>query len=430
MIRFLFKGLMRDRSRSLFPLLTVFAGVMLTVCLHSWLSGSVSSLIQSTAHYSTGHVRVLTRAYAKEAAQNPNDLALLGIDTLIGELSSRYRDLLWTPRIQFGGLLDVPDAKGETRAQSPVSGLAIDLLHPESPEWKVFDVRQSLVRGHEPRKEGEILLGDELALKLRIGPGDTATLITSTMYGSMSITNFVVAGTVRFGIAAMDKGTVIADLSDAQRALDMQNGAGEILGFFGDDLYHEERAKEVTADFNTLHAVHAGTPPETGSFLPVMGTLRTESGMSDYLDYIDVFSGVIVAVFVIAMSVVLWNAGLTGSLRRYGEIGIRLAIGEDKTHVYFSLLAESIMIGFIGSILGTAIGLAVAWYGEVHGLDLGAVLKDSSMLFPNVVRARITPVTYLIGFLPGLLATFLGTAISGIGIYRRQTSELFKELAS
>jgi len=430
MIRFLFKGLMRDRSRSLFPLLTVFAGVMLTVCLHSWLSGSVSSMIQSTAHYSTGYVRVLTRAYAKEAAQNPNDLALLGVDTLLGELSSRYRDLLWTPRIQFGGLFDIPDTNGETRAQSPVSGLAIDLFNPGSPEWKVFDIRRSLIRGREPAKPGEILIGDELALKLRVGPGDTATLITSTMYGSMSITNFVVSGTVRFGIAAMDRGTVIADVSDMQRALDMQNGAGEILGFFADDFYHEERASEVTADFNRLHPVPPGSPPDAGSFLPVMGTLRTESGMSDYLDYIDVFSRIIVGVFVVAMSVVLWNAGITGSLRRYGEIGVRLAVGEDKTHIYFTLLAESIMIGFIGSLLGTAAGLGIAWYGQVHGLDIGSVLKDSSLMFPNVVRARITGATYLIGFFPGLLATFLGTAISGIGIYRRETSELFKELAS
>ena len=121
MISFLLKGLLRDRSRSLFPLLTVFLGVLLTVVLHSWLNGSVASLILSTAHFNTGHVRVLTRAYAREANQVPNDLALLGIDTLIAELRHDYPDLLWTPRIKFGGLLDVPDEKGETRAQIPVS---------------------------------------------------------------------------------------------------------------------------------------------------------------------------------------------------------------------------------------------------------------------------------------------------------------------
>ncbi|MGA9405541.1 MAG: FtsX-like permease family protein [Bacteroidota bacterium] len=429
MISFLFKGLVRDRSRSLFPFLTVLAGVVLTVFLHAWLNGAVSSIIQSTAHYSTGHVRVMTRAYQKEADQVPNDLALLGIDTLMTELKHDYSDLFWTPRIMFGGLLDIPDVNGETKAQAPVSGLGVDLLSAGSAEWKILNIRQALIKGRVPQKHGEILIGQELAEKLRIQPGDTATLISSTMYGSMSVTNFVIVGTVRFGIVAMDKGSMIADISDVQQALDMHDGAGEILGFFADDLYHEERADAVTADFNSRYKISSkDTLKGNISFAPVMGTLRTESGLSDYLDYVRLFSGVIIGVFVVAMSIVLWNAGLTGSLRRYGEIGVRLAVGEDKRHIYLSLLAESLMIGFIGSVAGTAIGLAVAYYGQVEGFDLGSVLKDSTMMMPNIIRADITPFTFVIGFLPGLLATFLGTAISGIGIYKRQTSELFKEL--
>jgi len=429
MISFLFKGLLRDKSRSLFPFLTVLAGVVLTVFLHAWLGGAVSSVIQSTAHYSTGHVRVMTRAYEKEADQVPNDLALLGIDTLMTELHREYSDLLWAPRIMFGGLLDIPDASGETRLQAPISGLAVDLLSAGSPEWKILNIRQALVKGRVPQKQGEMLIGEELSDKLKIQPGDTATLISSTMYGSMSVTNFVIVGTVRFGIVAMDKGTVIADLSDVQQALDMQRGAGEILGFFADDLYHEDRANVVTADFNSRYKNHSeDTVKGKALFTPIMGTLLTESGLSDYLDYVRVFSDVIIGVFIVAMSIVLWNAGLTGSLRRYGEIGVRLAVGEDKRHIYLSLLAESLMIGFIGTFAGTAIGLAVAYYGQVEGFDIGSVLKDSTMMMPNVIRASITPFTFVIGFLPGLLATFLGTAISGIGIYKRQTSELFKEL--
>jgi len=49
-------------------------------------------------------------------------------------------------------------------------------------------------------------------------------------------------------------------------------------------------------------------------------------------------------------------------------------------------------------------------------------------MMPNRIRARITPPDFYIGFIPGLISTVLGTALSGIGIYRRQTSMLFKEL--
>jgi len=39
----------------------------------------------------------------------------------------------------------------------------------------------------------------------------------------------------------------------------------------------------------------------------------------------------------------------------------------------------------------------------------------------------VTWVSYIIGFIPGLLATLLGTAIAGLGIFRRRTATLMKE---
>jgi putative ABC transport system permease protein len=128
------------------------------------------------------------------------------------------------------------------------------------------------------------------------------------------------------------------------------------------------------------------------------------------------------------MSIVLWNAGLTGSLRRYGEIGLRLAIGEETGHVYRSMMVESLFIGIAGSMAGTAIGVAIAYYLQVHGFDIGSMTKNSTMMISDVIRAQVEPFTFVIGFLPGILATFLGAAMSGIGIYKRQTSQLFKEL--
>ena len=71
MIRFLLKGLLRDRSRSLLPFITVVLGSALTVIGFSWTNGAMSSMIESGARFSTGHVKVMSRAYAKEADQAP-----------------------------------------------------------------------------------------------------------------------------------------------------------------------------------------------------------------------------------------------------------------------------------------------------------------------------------------------------------------------
>ncbi len=422
MIRFLLKGLLRDRTRSLFPFLIVTAGVMLIVFLHAWLNGARSSMVDSAARFRTGHASVTTRAYAVDPDRAPNEYALLGVDTLLATLRTRYPDLAWTPRITFGGLLDIPDERGETREQLPVSGFGVDLLSTDSPEWSILNIRPALVAGRAIRNHKEILITDELAHRLRVQPGQQATVISSTMDGSMAVANFTIAGTVRFGIAAMDRGTVLADLSDIQNTLDMENGASRIIGFFRDDLLHEQTAEKITGDFNAS----AGRIP--GRFAPVMGTLRTQSGLSDILEYVKLFSNIIVAIFGFAMSVVLWNAGLTGSLRRYGEFGLRLAVGEEKGHVYRSMITESLAIGVAGSAAGTGLGLACAYTLQVHGFDISSMMQDSTMMLTDVIRAQIEPATFVIGLGPGILATFLGSAVSGIGIYRRQTSQLFKEL--
>ncbi len=69
------------------------------------------------------------------------------------------------------------------------------------------------------------------------------------------------------------------------------------------------------------------------------------------------------------MSIVIWNTSLMSGIRRYGEVGVRLAIGEPKGHVYGSLLVESLMIAIIGSAIGTAVGLGFSYLLQEVGRD-------------------------------------------------------------
>jgi putative ABC transport system permease protein len=128
------------------------------------------------------------------------------------------------------------------------------------------------------------------------------------------------------------------------------------------------------------------------------------------------------------MSVVLWNTGLLGGLRRYTEFGLRLAMGEEKRHIYRTLIYEGILIGMIGSALGTMLGLGISFYLQEVGFSFGDALQSSTIMFPNIIKARIIPSAFYIGFIPGVIAMVMGNALSGRAIYKRETSQLFKEL--
>ena len=421
MYQFFIKGLLRDRQRSLLPIIVVTIGVMLAVLMHTWITGVLGDMIDFNSRFTTGHVKIMSRAYNENRGQNPNDLALMGTGELIDTLNREYPEMTWVERINFGGLVDAPDEQGNTKEQGPATGMAIDLLSPGSKEAERLNLRKSMIRGDIPSAPDEIVLSEEFAGKLKVGPGDQVTLISSTMYGAMSITNFTVSGTIRFGVNALARGGIVADINGIRRALDMQNAAGEILGYLPGSEYDNEEAVSLTSTFNRQFS----DPGER--FSPVMVPLSDQNNLGSMITMMDGVQAIIVTIFIIAMSIVLWNAGLLGGLRRYGEVGLRMAIGESKGHVYRSLLNESVIIGLAGSVTGTLVGLLFASFLE-NGIDISSMMESSSMMMSGVVRARITPPAYYIGFIPGLFATILGTALAGIGIYKRQTATLFKEL--
>lgn len=422
MIRFLFKGLVRDKGRSQLPVLVVAIGVMLTILMHAYVTGVMGDVIELNAKFMTGHVKIMTKAYADNADQLPNDLALMNVSDLLENLEREYPDLTWAPRIKFGGLIDAPDENGETSSQGPAMGMGLDLLSGKSLENKHLKLSESLVRGSMPSGSGEVLLSETFSQKLKVKPGDKVTLIGSTMNGNMAISNFKVAGTVLFGSAPLDRGILIADIEDVRRALDMNDAAGEVIGFFKTGYYNEENAVEIVGEFN------GQLKEKSDGFAPQMISLRDQNNMSLYVDMTKSMSLIITLVFMLAMSLVLWNAGLLGGLRRYGEIGLRLAIGEEKSHVYFSMIAESVMIGIMGSVIGTVFGLFFAWLIQTYGIDISSMMKGASIMMPSKIRAHITPIDFYIGFIPGVISTVIGTALSGIGIYKRKTAQLFKEL--
>ena len=274
MFRFLVKGILRDKNRSWLPIIVVAIGVALTVFLSGYLKGSIGDMVDLNAKFATGHVKIMTKAYAENEDQMPIDLALLGVDKLTEDLNNQFPDMEWISRIRFGGLIDIPGPDGETIKQGPAAGLAIDFAA-KSGEVKRMSIESSLVSGKIPHKLGECLIAHDFAERLDLQIGDELTYFGSTMYGSMTFQNLKIAGTIRFGVAAMDRGMILIDIEDAQQILDMEDGAGEVLGFLKSGLYYDDAAAAVATKFNGQYLNN------DDEFAPVMLRLKDQAGLGD-----------------------------------------------------------------------------------------------------------------------------------------------------
>mgnify|MGYP001339854340 FL=1 len=482
MIRFLAKGLVRDRSRSLFPLLAIIITVTLVIFGIGFMEGAMNNFLQSTAVISSGHVKVVTKAYKKESNQLPNDLALFDIENIIQTLSDMYPDYFWTPRITFGGLLDVPDENGETKEQAPVFALGIDFFSEKSRQVEIWELEKCLISGRLPKDRDDALVSTKLAKQLGIGSGSSITLIGSTMDNAFTTYNFNVVGTFNLYKGQTDRQMMLVDISGARQALDMEDAASEILGYHNSLYYHDEEAVTIRKHFNItysdsiaqilrneeskdilsymngwneINTIEKSKLPQQRSnalfdnqmydnseewgelsvedpsiYTPTMVALRDDSQLATMVDFSNVALGVMAGIFLVIVMIVLWNMGLMNGLRRYGEIGLRLAIGESKGQVYRSMVNEAVLIGFVGTLIGTIFGISLTYYVQEFGIDYSEAVNQISgtMVVPNVFYAKVTPELYYIGFIPGVLATVLGTMLAGLAIYKREMSQLFKEL--
>jgi len=425
MIRFLIKGLLRDRSRSLFPVLVITLTVTLVIFAIGFMKGTLNSLLLDTAVILTGHEKIVTRAYSEESQLMPNDLALLDVDRMIDDLNQDYQDFFWSPRITFAGLLDVPDENRETRAQGPVIAFGIDLLSDGSRQAEIWELKRFLVSGSLPKDSSDVLISSKLANQLNITIGEVVTFIGSTMNNAFTTHNFNVSGTFNLKKGQTDKQMMLVDLSGARLALDMDNAASAIFGFTHSLYYDDEAAVALRTHYNNTNS------DSLDIFSPFMLALRDGNQMGTMVDISGAMLAIMGGVFMVVVMIVLWNMGLMNGLRRYGEVGLRLAMGESKGQVYRSMISEAVIIGLTGTVIGTGIGMALTYYVQENGIDYTKgieAISSSSIVMPNIFYAQVTPDLFYVGFIPGVLSTVLGTMLAGLAIYNREMAQLFKEL--
>ncbi|MDH5560615.1 MAG: FtsX-like permease family protein, partial [Deltaproteobacteria bacterium] len=399
MIGFLAKGLLRDRSRSLFPIMVITLGVMIVVLMDAYIAGALGGIYRTTAKFSTGHVKIQTRAAIEENVQGAADLSLLGNQELLESLEKEAPEMSFHERIYFGALLDVPDSKGETKYQSTSMITAVDLTSPRN-EIKTMGLDKSLVEGRLPQSASEILIAQIFKRNIGLELGEQITLIGGDIDGGMAVGNFTVVGTIRFGVIQLDRRSLIMDIKGAQEFLAMPDGATEIYGFYRDDQYFYHRPEALAKTFNGKY-----TNPND-EFSPRMRMLEEQNSLEELMAMYTNITGYVDVMFILIMGIVLWNTGLMSGIRRYSEMGVRLSMGETKRHVYNTLLVESVMVGIVGTLIGTALGLAPAYWLQEVGFDITEMLgnQQMSIMMEDRIRAQITSNSFTAGIFPGIMA--------------------------
>jgi putative ABC transport system permease protein len=430
MITFLLRGVLRDKSRFLFPFTVVTIGVALVVSLVGFMEGVFMGMIDMTANLDAGHLRLVNKPFYEEEHLRPLDRSLAGQEETREWLKKNSPEQVeWFPRIRWGAILDVPDENGETLSQTPVVGMALELKTKNSTELKRMKMAESLVSGRLPESPNEMLMGDQLAETLGVGLGQSVTVLGQSFDGGMVADNYKIIGLVKFGVSAMDKKMVLIDLSDAQNSFYMEDMITDWLGFLPPQ-YSLEEYEEVKRVMQEPLKHWIASPPESWAKddEPLLLTVRDQQNIGAIADKFNVIQGFVVGIFTFLMILVLWNAGILSGIHRYGEMGLRLAFGEPHWKLILTLGIEGLMVGILGAAAGSIFGGTFTYFLQEVGLNMGDSFAQTGMMINDVVRARLTVGGFVQAILPGIFASVAGTLVASLAIFQRSEANLFREL--
>jgi putative ABC transport system permease protein len=226
-------------------------------------------------------------------------------------------------------------------------------------ERQAFGIFQNIKSGDALRGGDEAaysaVLGQEMARRLGVKPGDTVTLMTSTVFGSINAIDVTVAGITATGNPESDLYVLQVPLAAAQdllrtkkisRLVVLLKDTGDTAAV-RDALTTTLRGKADVRDWRTL--------------VPIF-----EQVLTLYKNQFVVFGVIICIVVFLGVSTMT----LTNIFERSKEIGTMRAIGLAAATIRMLFTIEGLMQGVIGVVLGLALAGLFSWFVGTVGVTL------------------------------------------------------------
>jgi len=282
-------------------------------------------------------------------------------------------------------------SKAVIRARTRADGIVVRGLVPESrPE-----VLKHLVEGSADfkRTSDGILLGSDLAARLRVSVGDSVSLI-SPFKGSETPLGFVpkvgrfpVTGIFNLGFYEYDASLAFLSLHQAQQFFDMGDAVTGIEVRLDNLDLATKKAKEI--------AEILGYPYRTNDWIQLNQNLFSALNLEKLTMFVILSLIVLVAAFNIIATLIMIVVEKTK------DIGILKAMGATGRSILRIFMWEGLAVGIGGTLLGTGIGAFLSWLvgryrfisipGEVYFLDrLPARLEGGDLLTVALVALLIS----------------------------------------
>lgn len=358
------RNVLRNARRSLLLAGTIAVGTVALLLFVAYIAASLNGLKESTIRGGLGHAQLSAPAqsdgYAEQQLQfglTPHDLTR--IDTILTQ-NAHVRRIV--PRLAFSGLV----SNGPRTVNFAGTG-----VNPER-ESQAFGAFQTLSAGSAlngtTSGHYQAIIGVEMARRLAVQPGQSLTLMTTTVNGSINAIDLEVVGLVATGIPETDLYLLQIPLTTAQELL--RTDKISTVSVLFDDTDHAP-AISIQLQQALGAEIRLYTWQELAPlYSQVLALFRTQFVVFGLIICIIVFLGVA-------------TMTLTTIYERAREIGTLRSMGISHVAIRRLFVYEAMLQGGFGALVGGAVAwLATLVINAAHielaappGRNVGVVLN-------------------------------------------------------
>jgi len=404
-LRIAWRNLWRNRRRTALAVAAVGLSVTLVLAYDSILRAYGDWMVETVTGPMLGHAQAHAPGWRKDRS----------MDRTLRDVSARLEALRRDPEV--------------TGATARVYAPALAALGEEG-----FAV---LVVGLEPAAESgpmgllagvaeaprgrRAVMGRALAELMGVKVGDAVALVGQGADGSLANDLYTVGALVSTSVDFVNRQGVILELGEAQALFSMPDEAHEIV-LRGRD---PERAAALAARLAESPALRGAEVLDWRALAPEM------VGLIELVQVVWVF--VLALVFAAAAAGVA-NTTLMATFERTHELGMLLALGARPGRIVRLILAESVVLGLLGALLGAAAGVALVAATHGPGVDYAALtgggpseisfggLQWSLILHPTLSAVDVFRVVGAV-----VLTSFLASAWPAVRAARLEPTRALRE---
>lgn len=338
------RNIWRNKRRTIIAAASVFFAVILAVLMRSLQLGSYAYMIDSSAKQYTGYFQVQDKHYWDERSL---DETFILTDELKKNLSGTENVESLTPRLETFSLI----SRRKITKVAQVIG-----VDPES-EKNMNGLDQKLIKGEylSLNKNG-VLVAEGLARMLEAQVGDSLVIYGVGYHGVPAAALLPVIGIVKLPFPILNNGTIFLNLSEAQYVFATGKRITS-LSVMIDEVRHQDQV---------IQSVNAFLPPK-------LITMPWEEMMPELKQNIefDNMGGIIMLIILyIIIAFGVFGTIMMMTQERSREFAILISVGMQKSRLMVTTLIESIMVSFVGAIVGMMGALPIIIYYYSHPIHL------------------------------------------------------------